>query len=1747
MAKKKDEFDLDKLLKNGDIDTLFGDDDLDFDKIFSDDVDDSREPVSLKNIGKSTLEKMKEVDADRIKQAIDASIPKKLSTEYDTLKDVYSSTADVLSKQTALITKDVKNLGKKLDKVLPAEGRIRDIFNKFYTREEEYRSKQMSEEERRQAEIINNVNATLGDFSKVQEQATAINNILEDKRTASTNEILKSISSAVQAQKVYHFEYGSKFQRRSLELQYKQAALLQDILSLQKESTQKQHEQLQAIIKHTGLPDIVKQRQVEMFGGDLKAKTRAYFATKMIDQNPMVVRLKKKISTRVKTIANEIRDAISGAEDAVDGYEMSQDMGISMNDAAGSMVRDVADKTILRRVFGSLFDTKGGKWLTNKVRSLFDDPAGHIRDLRGKIKGDGVLQDAGRTLLSELAYLTDNRPNAVRADLTRGDLDGADSFDHRTKITINRIIPGYLRKIHGEVKAARLGYQGSSMADYEESYSHDKDKFISKVAHNNSIRENIQGSLDDNVKYPQDRLKNNIYGRDGARYFKENNMEEISDAEMNTIMQAITRASIATGANGLEFLKSDQLKKALPKRLHGKLENIIKYVQDKSNDKDDPYFYDDMRNSINNIRKAVPSAAKEIEKLFKNGDIEELEAEGLITYDPITRSYKVDDQKLLDYQFRHYNLGDNSIKDDSKDGLWSYRKSKRKWKVRSEKAKRWMASKIPDQMKEDFVSVGKAIDKKVDEVYKQVKKSMVKESAKDYFSSGKQAAGTVAKAGSGFFKKAYETLPVEFRKDLEKDIDSAIAKTDEFYQEVFTSLPPDTQEVISEAINAGRHLDFNDMMRYIIAPIRLGKISLKRLKRKFTYNNLRSLAIDGYKSASSLTKDDVVDGFNKASEIVQEAKAKYSGEGQAAMEALNTINEGIVRQKENFLNKVNDAKEIDILKVYKLLEMLDAAMRTSSPDAIDEAIRSIKRSPEAGHKLITQAMENAQMAKTKMIELAKIEGNVASNEPDPNTKAGRLRRFLGGVWNMIPLSPVLKMPMKMLWEYAKLTWKIEKFLVKKVVWPVLKFGVKAPFKLAWGALTAPMKAMAWAGRKVSGQDHGDASQGLLGRAAGWGWDAISGGAKMMGRLPGMWMRNLSNPFNPVKTLFGGKTSDRSATGKAAKDMGLFAGKKTLINGKEVGPGDKIDNNVKKKDPLVKILLILGAIVTAVHAAGDKIKDLPAKIAAGLGAIFVGKKFLGALGKALGRLGITALVETVKSVGRLLVGGFSMLARWTLAKLAAGAKWAWNKIPSGGKKGLKIAAGLLAGAGGALAVNKLLGGLGFGPDDTFSKAAKDLGGAAAVGSVGSAALAMNSILSLGMPSESENETELKDKDGKKDNKSKKQSDKLNDKTKNVSESKKAELKNKYKASNSKSWFQKGLDYLGDTFNKGKDWVKQKILEPLKSMWSKFTGKIKDGFEKKFKRKLTGKLGIRLIGRTLGFLLKRVVKVVARVGVEIALGGLISGGILSVIFILMEAGIIAYEMWDAGSFLGGLSKYLFGVDFTKDSAVDELMDDGEYRGTLYSQSASSVSEDIANDPNKLIDGVPSEGGTEVLDSDGPIIDMQTASTVTSYETYKKKRDDLINSYTSTSNNRKGQIENVNNRAFLEDSSLSSSDRTNLQAQKMFLERYSGSGTMTQEKSKALNNALEQYGSSFETMLLKEVWDIKEILYRSYRLMAESGIKLNPDTIKYITTKDLSNNKEFNTFQAQSKNVSSQGQSAVSGTRDVMLVPDSVQNLK
>lgn len=459
MAKKDDKKDL----EYDELDDL----DLDIPDIDIGLEEDDRTPVRKLTTGFAQGVKDDLKDKRDASRKLKSILPPTYSSSIDVADETLGTVGNLyntLRDETREGVKSVKRVarqavGKHEDK-LPDWMKTR--LNKVLGEEENTRREPTVEEQRNEE-----IQATLGNIFEMQVRRDeakdheesgerAVQNALEGKRHETQLEQLFGIRQDVHRQVSYQDQVTARFQRKSLEIQYRQYFMTRDLFKVSEAAAKDTKEALQAIVKNTGLPEYRKIELTEAIGQQFRDNLTSGIQNKVTDLTSGF------FSRAGGSLSKAFKDKASGWNDTL------QSMA-----GMGSMLMDSGDMVDGTEMAGS---TMGGA----AIKVIFD------KMIAPMARQAGVENDTIRELGEKIQRGTDNLPREInewiKTNLGTGGIAGfiADSiggasldrslnvtgiensldpaiFDQQTRQSIVEIIPGYLSRIHQELQAFRKG------------------------------------------------------------------------------------------------------------------------------------------------------------------------------------------------------------------------------------------------------------------------------------------------------------------------------------------------------------------------------------------------------------------------------------------------------------------------------------------------------------------------------------------------------------------------------------------------------------------------------------------------------------------------------------------------------------------------------------------------------------------------------------------------------------------------------------------------------------------------------------------------------------------------------------------------------------------------------------------------------------------------------------------------------------------------------------------------------------------------------------------------------------------------------------------------------------------------------------------------------------------------------------------------------------------------------------------
>lgn len=502
-----------------------------------------------------------------------------------------------------------------------------------------------------------------------------LKDIVQIKTASNSNTLLDDISKSSRRLAEYQDQVTANYQRKSLELQFKHYFVSRRLLNTMEKHLGFTEAGFRDLVKNSALPDIIKYRNMEKMHDILKEQMYGRVTEPMgqwfrgIGQR-IVKKAKGEINTFFSDIGAHINDRVTSAEgmreEMQSGFDMMRDIG------GEDAVRDMK-----LNMGGSMLGGAASTYVINKL----------INPLKEKIAANGFMNDSNYTLMRKI----EDAPALIRqwvrsggqgepplgleflgkgTDLLRGAIggnykenlvqkSGLDQLDemanlrNKTIRSLEEVIPGWLSKIHHQVKITASGDKNAE----QEVFNFETSQFETVGSIKKTMKEKIAG------------------GRQKAA------VEVYSSQLMKQIDPSGTLSPGATKALKLYLIKlaykGDHFDPGLlvnerkfPSAISSDFKDeIMTHFKDKYGF-DDSTQYDENDNfvgepfkregggyqeqlyhlskSFGNLSKYIPDAMEEALKQAKMGRIDLMEQEGYVKRNSDGTSYDLDRDKILE-------------------------------------------------------------------------------------------------------------------------------------------------------------------------------------------------------------------------------------------------------------------------------------------------------------------------------------------------------------------------------------------------------------------------------------------------------------------------------------------------------------------------------------------------------------------------------------------------------------------------------------------------------------------------------------------------------------------------------------------------------------------------------------------------------------------------------------------------------------------------------------------------------------------------------------------------------------------------------------------------------------------------------------------------------------------------------------------------------------------------------------------
>lgn len=465
MAKKGKDVDLDDF----DFDDF---DDFDnFDDVSIDGPKKDRNPVI--ETGKEVLKGAAEglTSESFLREFTRAAMPPGYSEALDLVSDTKRRAGSLYNEARTKLQPAVKDAKRAVNAMLPAAEKVlpKRLIDRL--REATTEDKQGSRYDPNENEITStlaNIFESQVQLSEADKQRQVAEDVIKDRRESRRHEtnlqVWEDIRNATARMVGYQDKVLSQFQRKSLELQYRQYFVLRDTLALHQSATKGSIEELKKITKNTALPEYVKVQGSEAFKQAMRDRLVGRFADTMAEYSRgFRDRLFDNVGKMVKSNVDAFGNAASMAAMGADGIQQMNDMaemGMSRSGMAGNMAGNAigqwAGIRLGRKLRPSLMGNEKlvarGADLLYKVRNMphmLNEWKNTPTDFMSKW---GFLSDFAKSLIP--GY---RGPGAEVPNEGTNDLYQPASINNQFLKSVNEIIPGFLSRIYQSVEGIRTG------------------------------------------------------------------------------------------------------------------------------------------------------------------------------------------------------------------------------------------------------------------------------------------------------------------------------------------------------------------------------------------------------------------------------------------------------------------------------------------------------------------------------------------------------------------------------------------------------------------------------------------------------------------------------------------------------------------------------------------------------------------------------------------------------------------------------------------------------------------------------------------------------------------------------------------------------------------------------------------------------------------------------------------------------------------------------------------------------------------------------------------------------------------------------------------------------------------------------------------------------------------------------------------------------------------------------------------
>lgn len=463
--------------------TLDGDMDMDFafdggDMDFNiDPMKDDRSPVMRHK--DNFLEGMKDgiKDSAFIKKSMRGMLPKNYGQTIDFAGDTMDKVGNQVDHVRKELAPGLRDLRKNLAKVIPSDSKFVPL--KLKEKLDEWKNERSgadngpSEDEQRES-MISSQMADIFKMEATERQAErkersakeAFQHGMDQVRHRDNMGVLADIAASSARMDQYQRNVGLNFQKKSLEIQYRQLFALKDLVTLGHKQLELFGNELPAIKKNTGLPDYVKQTTSEFVAEYNKRKLAETAGKYMFGSTKEY--LTKTISTLGKKVADSGKSFLDTGNMTLQQIEGAIEMANTTGGSVMDMVVGMGGDAVAQKAVKAILDVIPEKYLKKnksaiRIGAKAARRVANVNEDLNSWREEQLNNYEGGWWNAIKRQIAESMPGAGQSRSVHGiglgnEAGGAALFDKRAARSITDIIPGYLARILREVQVFRSGF-----------------------------------------------------------------------------------------------------------------------------------------------------------------------------------------------------------------------------------------------------------------------------------------------------------------------------------------------------------------------------------------------------------------------------------------------------------------------------------------------------------------------------------------------------------------------------------------------------------------------------------------------------------------------------------------------------------------------------------------------------------------------------------------------------------------------------------------------------------------------------------------------------------------------------------------------------------------------------------------------------------------------------------------------------------------------------------------------------------------------------------------------------------------------------------------------------------------------------------------------------------------------------------------------------------------------------------------